>query len=321
MYRIFLILFPLMMLCSCMAADKKAKIVFLHGNRSHASGDHEFKAGCHLLAKHLNKQTAVNVEAVVHHGWPKDESILDDADCIVIYADGTTVIRNGWEKMDKLVKEKGVGAVFMHYGVHPGIPEGEKYFTPWIGGYFKNGYSVNPFWRADIKPMDGHETAKGVTEIKAVDEFYFNIKYHEKMLPLGTATPTEKNLLRINNLWTKAGYMAKNKSQALLWGIERPDGSRGAGFTGGHHHRNWAIDGYRKLVLNTIVWAAGKKIPDGGVPTYKVTEDELNENLDDYGAKTRRVKLPTEADITFTPGKWMTPEEHAESRKKRRKKK
>ena len=73
--------------------------------------------------------------------------------------------------------------------------------------------------------------------------------------------------------------------------------------------------------MNTIAWAAGEKVPSGGVPTYKVTEDELNEQLDDYGDRTNRVKLPTVADVTFTPGPWRTPEEHAASRRKPKKKK
>ena len=297
------------------------KIVFLYGDRSHASGDHEFQAGSHLLAKHLNVQNEIEVQAVVNAGWPEDERILEDADAIVIYADGTKVIGHGWEKMDQLVKEKKVGIVFMHYAVHPSVEQGEKYYLPWIGGFFKNGVSVNPFWRAKIKPMKGHETANGVGPIDAVDEFYFKIHYHKDALPLGTATPNEKNLLRVNNVWTRDGYLAKDQSQALLWGIVRPDGGRGVGFTGGHHHRNWAIDGYRQLVLNSIIWAAGLEVPATGVPTYKVTEEELNEKLDDYGDRTNRIKLPTRADVTFSPGPWMTPEEHAESRKKPRKKK
>jgi hypothetical protein len=57
------------------------------------------------------------------------------------------------------------------------------------------------------------------------------------------------------------------------------------------------------------------------VPTYKVTEDELNENLDDYGDRTNWIKLPTLADVTFEPGPWMTPEEHAASRKRPKQKK
>ena len=297
------------------------KIVFLYGDRSHASGDHEFQAGSHLLAKHLNVQNEIEVQAVVNAGWPEDERILEDADAIVIYADGTKVIGHGWEKMDQLVKEKKVGIVFMHYAVHPSVEQGEKYYLPWIGGFFKNGVSVNPFWRAKIKPMKGHETANGVGPIDAVDEFYFKIHYHKDALPLGTATPNEKNLLRVNKVWTRDGYLAKDQSQALLWGIIRPDGGRGVGFTGGHHHRNWAIDGYRQLVLNSIIWAAGLEVPATGVPTYKVTEEELNEKLDDYGDRTNRIKLPTRADVTFSPGPWMTPEEHAESRKKPRKKK
>ena len=181
MNKIYLLLFPLVLLCSAVA-EKHAKIIFLHGGRSHASGDHEFKAGSHLLAKHLNKQSTVAVKAVVHAGWPKDESLIEDADAVVIYADGTSVIRSGWGKMDQLVG-KGTGLVLMHYAVHPGIKEGEKYYTPWIGGYFKNGYSVNPFWRAKIEALKGHETARGEGKIDAVDEFYFNIQYHKKMLP------------------------------------------------------------------------------------------------------------------------------------------
>ena len=101
-----------------------AKVVFLHGSRSHASGDHEFKAGSHLLAKHINAQKKVNLQATVHAGWPADNSILDDADAIVIYADGTKVIGNGWEKMDQLVKKKKIGVLFMHYAVHPSVEQG-----------------------------------------------------------------------------------------------------------------------------------------------------------------------------------------------------
>jgi hypothetical protein len=145
------------------------KIVFLHGGRSHASGDHEFQAGSHLLANHLNAQNKVNLKAVVNAGWPSDEGMLDDADAIVIYADGISVIGKGWNKMDQLVKNKKIGVVFMHYAVHPSVDQGEKYFLPWIGGFFKNGVSVNPFWRAKIKPMKGHETANGVGPIDSVD--------------------------------------------------------------------------------------------------------------------------------------------------------
>ena len=216
--NMILALFAVLMV-GCATAEKK-KIVFLYGARSHASGDHEFKAGSMLLAKHLNKQTKVAVEAVTHYGWPKDESILDDAAAVIIYSDATKVVQNGWEKMDALTK-KGVGVMMMHYAVHPSVDMGEKYFSKWIGGYFCNGVSANPFWAADIKANKDHECSHGVGEIKTIDEFYFNIKYSEKMIPLGTAIPTEKNLHHINNIWTEGAYKAKDKPQALLWGTQR----------------------------------------------------------------------------------------------------
>ena len=133
-------------------AKAKHKVVFLHGSRSHASGDHEFQAGSHLLAKHLNAQKKVDVEAVVNAGWPEDESILDDADAIVIYADGTKVIGHGWEKMDELVKKKKVGVIFMHYAVHPSVEQGEKYFLPWIGDFSKMEFQSIPFGGQKLNP-------------------------------------------------------------------------------------------------------------------------------------------------------------------------
>ena len=119
----------------------------------------------------------------------------------MIYADGTKVIGSGWEKMDQLVKEKKTGVLFMHYAVHPSVEQGEQYYLPWIGGFFKNGISVNPFWRANIKPKKGHETARGVGPIEAVDEFYFNIELHPDSLNLGAATPQTKKTFIISTIF------------------------------------------------------------------------------------------------------------------------
>ena len=47
---------------------------------------------------------------------------------------------------------------------------------------------------------------------------------------------------------------AKGRSETMMWAVERPDGGRGVGFTGGHFHRNWPNDNFRKVVLNALVW-------------------------------------------------------------------
>ena len=78
---------------------KKKKIVLIAGSRSHASGEHEFRAGCMLLAKVLNEQSGLDVEAVVvGRDWKKDKSVLDEADAIFIFADGTSGIAGEWDQ-------------------------------------------------------------------------------------------------------------------------------------------------------------------------------------------------------------------------------
>lgn len=53
----------------------------------------------------------------------------------------------GWQKTDALARA-GTGLMFLHYAVHPSRADGEKYFRPWIGGAFEDGFSVNPHWVA-----------------------------------------------------------------------------------------------------------------------------------------------------------------------------
>ena len=67
--------------------------------------------------------------------------------------------------------------------------------------------------------------------------------------------------------------------ETLAWAVERPDGGRGFGFTGGHYHNNWGDDNFRKLILNAIAWTAGAEVPPEGIPS-KVDPEELTKNLD-----------------------------------------
>lgn len=302
------------------------KILFLAGPKSHASGEHEFKAGCMLLAKALNEQSGLDVSATVINGWPKDESVFEGVDAIIIYSDGTRVIKDGWEKADTLAKA-GCGLMFMHYAVHPSPEEGEKYFRPWIGGAMETGYSVNPHWVADLRALPNHPVSNGVTDlVRAYDEFYYSMRFQkdrEQVLDLVTATPTKPRLKKIINMWNENGVDGIGKPQTLMWGIERKDGGRGVGFTGGHYHRNWAVDGFRQIVLNSIVWVAGAEVPEGGVKSLAVTEDELNANLDVYKGKPNpRIKIPVvEKFMGLPPAKFVTGAEHKaaiEERKKRR---
>ena len=77
-----------------------------------------------------------------------------------------------------------------------------------------------------------------------------------------------------------------------MWAIERPDGGRGFGFTGGHFHKNWGNENFRKVVLNAILWTAKVEVPAEGAQTPSVTADELKENLDEKGQKKPATAAP-----------------------------
>ena len=200
------LLLPLLvaLLCPFLLSAKKdgdrKKIVFIAGNRSHASGEHEFRAGCMVLAKALNEQSGLPVDAVVLGAdWKKDTSVLDDADTVVIYADGTSGIGGQWEFLDGLAK-KGVGMMFMHYAVHPNKEQGEKYYRPWIGGAMESGWSVNPHWFAEMEVDKSHQISRGVPpKFECLDELYYNMRFLEdrsKVLDLVTTVPTRERMRR-----------------------------------------------------------------------------------------------------------------------------
>ena len=278
------------------AAAETTKIVFIAGNRSHASGEHEFRAGSMLLAKALNEQSGLDVKAeVVGVEWAKNKEVLDGADGIVIYCDASSAIQGQWEYLDGLAK-KGVGIMCMHYAVHPSKEMADKYQRGWIGACHEDNWSVNPHWLAELEVMPGHPIARGVPgKFESFDEFYYHMRFlddRDKVLDLVTAVPTRERMKRYINMWNWYGADGMGKPQTLMWGIEREDGGRGVGFTGGHYHQNWAIDSFRTVVLNAVVWMAGMEVPEAGVNSKPVTEDELNANLDKYNKPNPRIPLP-----------------------------
>ena len=280
--------------------DGQTRIVLIAGQPSHPSGQHEFNAGAIILARALNEQSGLPVEVeVVHNGWPEDDSVFDGAAAVVIYSDGNARHPvNGHEDKMSAMAEAGMGMMFMHYGVE--VPPGAQgeLFKGWIGGHYEAGFSVNPHWTAEGEPNRDHAISRGVPKLKANDEWYYNMRFAQPRTAVSIYgdIPTREKINRYIH-WSPDGENQLGTQQTMMWAVERPDGGRGVGFTGGHWHRNWAIDDFRRLVLNGIVWSAGLEVPEGGVKSEAVTEAQLNENLDEK-KKMERVALPGEADLT-----------------------
>jgi len=264
----------------------RKKLVLVAGRPSHASGAHEFNAGCLLLQKCLSKVPSVEV-AVYHNGWPADPTAYDNADAIVLFMDGgaghPVIRRNRLAEIDHLTKQ-GVGLACLHYAVEVTKEKGGPEMLNWIGGYFETNWSVNPHWVGKFTSFPKHPITNGVKPFEINDEWYYHMRFQKDMkgvTPVLTAIPPASTLSRPDGPHSNNPYVRaeKGKPQHVAWAYERPDGGRGFGFTGAHYHSNWGNDNFRKLVLNALVWVAGAKVPPEGI-SCTVGEEDLQANLD-----------------------------------------
>ncbi|MEQ1858936.1 MAG: ThuA domain-containing protein [Chthoniobacteraceae bacterium] len=279
--------------------DGKQKLVLVAGKPSHPAGMHEFNAGVQLLAKCLANVQGLKTEFVLN-GWPADEAIFADADAVVFYMDGGPkheVVQDGGKRLaivDGWAK-RGVGLGFMHYGVEVVADQAGAEFKRWIGGHYENSYSCNPMWEPGFETFAEHPVTRGVKPFTIKDEWYFNMRFVEgfaadgaaeragvKFTPILVAKPSDATRDG-PYVYPKGPYphiqAAKGRPEAMMWAVERADGGRGVGFTGGHYHTNWGNDHFRKTVLNALAWIAKVEVPADGIAS-RVSPTDLEANLD-----------------------------------------
>lgn len=241
-----------------------------------------------LLADALNKSGLPIEATVTTNGWPKDDSILDGADSVVIYCDGggRHPFNKHLERIQQLT-DRGTGIVCIHYGVETVKGDAGDAFLKWTGGYFEPHWSVNPHWTANYKTLPEHPIAQGVKPFRINDEWYYHMRFLEGMpgvTPILTDLPPDSTLRRKDGAHSGNPHVRKavaaGKVQHMAWARQRPDAGRGFGFTGGHYHWNWGNNDFRKLVLNAIAWTAHAEVPKEGVPSKTPTVRSLQANQD-----------------------------------------
>jgi hypothetical protein len=212
------------------------------------------------------------------------------------------VVKDGGKRLamvDAWAK-KGVGTGFMHYGVEVVPDQAGTEFKRWIGGHYEHMYSCNPIWEPMFETLPTHPITRGVKPYQIKDEWYFNMRFADefsaegakeaegmKFTPILVAKPSDA----VRNgpyVYPKGPYphiqQASGRPEAMMWAVERADGGRGFGFTGGHFHDNWGNGDFRKTVLNALVWVAKAEVPAEGI-TSEVTKEQLDQNLDPKGKK------------------------------------
>ena len=276
------------------------KLLLLAGAPSHGPGAHEHRAGSLLLQRCLLAVPDLEVE--VHTGgWVADEAAFEGADAIAIYADGggghTILVDDRLVTLGRLV-DQGVGFALMHWAVELPADRGAPQVDAWIGGHYEDLVSCNPMWDARFDTLPEHPITSGVPPFETHDEWYFNIRSEGDALaneatvragtqvsPILVATPDDA-VRQGPYVWPHGPYpdvvAARGRRESLLWAVERPDGGRGFGLTGGHYHANWGNDAFRTTVLNALVWLTGADVPAGGVASA-VSADDLARDLDPKG--------------------------------------
>ncbi len=278
--------------------DGKQKLVLVAGKPSHPPRMHEFNAGVQLLAKCLAQGAPELKVDVVLNGWPADESVFDGADGVVFYMDGggkhEAVQGARLAKIDEWAK-RGVGLGCMHYGVEVVAAQAGEQFKRWIGGHYENMYSCNPMWEPSFEKFPQHPITQGVQPFQIKDEWYFNMRFADgfsgdkasldgavKFQPILVAKPSD-TVRQGPYVYPKGPYehivAASGRDEAMMWAVERADGSRGFGFTGAHFHDNWGNENFRKTVLNALVWVAKGEVPASGIAST-ITPADLDANLD-----------------------------------------
>jgi type 1 glutamine amidotransferase len=258
------------------------KIALIAGRQSHGPGEHEFFAGCALLMKVL-QQTPGVFPVMARDGWPKDPTPLENARALVFFMDGGgghPIIKDKHLQEVQKVLSSGAGFVNLHYAVeYP--KQFNKPVLDWLGGYYETGYSINPHWKANFKTLPNHPITRGVKPFNIQDEWYYNMRFPDDMkgvTPILKATPPD------NTRRTEAAKSHPGREEILAWAFERSDGGRSFGFTGGHFHRNWDEENFRRLVINAILWTAKLDVPPEGA-RVRLDPDDIKKNLDRKAAK------------------------------------
>jgi type 1 glutamine amidotransferase len=258
---------------------KATKIVLISGLASPKmkTGEHEYFAGCAVLMK-LLKQTPGIAPVLARDGWPKKPETLQSAKCVVLFLEGAdihTVIKG--DRMNELNKlaESGVGIVHLHSSIDYPKDFGER-VRSWSGAVWEKGFSKRAHWVNEYSQFPEHAITRGVTPFKIDDGYLYKLRFVPELKGI---TPLLKTISP-----KEAKIKQAPEESIVAWTYERQNGGRSFNFTGCHLHESLVMEGYRRFLINGILWAAGQEIPKEGAPV-KIEPEELKRYFDPKAKK------------------------------------
>ncbi|UVI29628.1 ThuA domain-containing protein [Paenibacillus spongiae] len=279
-----------------MESNKVKKVVLIAGEPSHGPGAHEYDKTVRLL-KVLLDQSIYSDRLQVHAvsgGWPDNDELLEDADLLLFVTDGRDgelyrdvpfVANEQRIALMKKLMDGGCGLILLHFSTFFTREEGKSVLA-WAGGYFewedergeRNWYSrIDMGSRLDLSSRE-HPICTGVADtISLQDEVYF----HLRMIP--------DDPRRIP-IWTVPELAGDHPEANLVgWALERENGGRSFVTTAGHSYSIWEDEGFRRLNLQALLWAAGFAIPVGGIHSRFYADEVVDRAFAAMGGDGRAV--------------------------------
>ena len=258
---------------------KAAKILLIAGPASAKAGEHEYVAGCWVMAK-LLAQTPGVAPVLVKDGWPTKKETLDGVRSIVFFRDGgdqSSLLKDDHLAQMQKLADAGVGFTVLHQCIDLPKDAGQRAIH-WWGGVWEKGYGKRAHWIEKFDELPTSPVTRGVAPFELNDGWITKMRF----------LPEKKGLtVLLRTAPPKSPAGLKDTDEGIFsWTYERPDGGRAFVFTGCHMHDSWAIEGYRRLITNGILWSAKVDVPAGGAPVALDPAD-LKLHLDPRPAKKK----------------------------------
>jgi len=183
--------------------------------------------------------------------WKNGPQEIDRADGVVIFlAEGARWIAEDDARLEALrrLARRGGGLSALHWGMGCREARFVENYVALLGGC--HGGPDRKYQVADVDvefAAPDHAILAHMRPFRVEDEFYYRLKF----APDAGLAP----LLRVplDGEW-----------HSVAWCWQRPDKGRSFGFSGGHFHRNWRREEYRRLAAQGVLWTLGVPLPQGG---------------------------------------------------------
>ena len=284
-------------------ADAKKKILIIFGNSSHQNYCHNNKEVGLFLEKKLKASSYANqFEVTSSYNYPKDLTLVEEADLIIISSDGGPnhalaekgALTKHTLHLDSVLKKNQTGLMMLHWATDAPSSGFRKYnpvngplMIDWIGAVYywdKDLQSSLNSWTwkfpvLELKVNKSHPIANGLPDtFKLQDEYYFNF-FTEGA---DSRNPKPDNVTYIHTA-SAADTMANQdateqyREQPVYWACEREDEGRSVALTSAHMYHTWANPHFFKTFANSILWTLKLPIPEEGADMETPTLEELLE--------------------------------------------